>query len=141
MDKGHTLMTNGTDNHLILWNLRSHKITGSKIEKACEIVSITVNKNTIAGDTSPLYPYGVRIGTPALTTRGLVEKDFEQIAEFLDSILKISLKVQEKSGKMLEDFAKEMEKNEEAKELKKKVEEFSIKFDMPGFDIKTMKYK
>jgi glycine hydroxymethyltransferase len=92
-ERGHKLMTDGTDNHLVLWNLRPHGITGSKIEKSCEVVNITVNKNSIAGDTSPLSPNGIRLGTPALTSRGFKERDFVQVAEFLDQTLKISLKI------------------------------------------------
>ena len=61
----------GTDNHLILWDLRPHGLTGSKMEKICDAVDITLNKNAILGDRSALAPGAVRIGTPALTTRGM----------------------------------------------------------------------
>jgi len=133
---GHKLMTDGTDNHLILWNLRDHGITGSKIEKACEKASITVNKNSIAGDTSPLTPNGIRLGTPALTSRDFKEKDFVQVATFLDRVIKISVGIQEKSGKKLEDFVKSIEHNEDLIKLKHEVEEFSKKFPIPGFEVK-----
>jgi len=88
IELGHKLMTNGSDNHLLLWSLRDHKITGSKIEFACELANITVNKNTIKGDKNAMSPYGIRLGTPALTTRGFKENDFEKVAEFLDEVLK-----------------------------------------------------
>merc|ERR1712193_291655 len=69
-DKGHKLAADGMDNHLILWDLRPHGLTGSKVEKVCEAASISLNKNTVPGDASALSPGGVRIGTPAMTTRG-----------------------------------------------------------------------
>ncbi|CAA2957026.1 serine hydroxymethyltransferase 4 [Olea europaea subsp. europaea] len=56
---------------------------GNKLEKLYDLCNITVNKNVVFGDSSALAPGGVRIGAPAMTSRGLVEKDFEQIAEFL----------------------------------------------------------
>lgn len=77
-------MTDGTDNHLILWDLRPTGITGSKMELACDLCHITLNKNAVYGDASAMTPGGVRIGTPAMTSRGLKEADWEKIAEFLD---------------------------------------------------------
>merc|ERR1719271_1087225 len=82
--KGHKLATDGTDNHLILFDLRPHGLTGSKVEKACEAASISLNRNAVHGDASALSPGGVRIGSPAMTTRGCGEAQFKQIAEFLD---------------------------------------------------------
>jgi glycine hydroxymethyltransferase len=73
--RGHTLVTNGTENHLLLLDVRPHGLTGSKLEKACDEVHITLNKNTIIGDKSAITPGGVRIGTPAVTTRGYKEQD------------------------------------------------------------------
>merc|ERR1711971_841492 len=70
MAKGHKLASDGTDNHLVLWDLRPHGLTGSKVEKVCEAVSISLNRNSVHGDTSALTPGGVRIGSPAMTTRG-----------------------------------------------------------------------
>merc|ERR1712087_3156 len=68
--KGHKLASDGTDNHLVLWDLRPHGLTGSKLEKVCEAVSISLNRNAVHGDASALTPGGVRIGSPAMTTRG-----------------------------------------------------------------------
>ena len=80
---GHPRSISGTDNHLVLMNLRPQKITGSKVEKMCDRIHITVNKNSVVGDKSAITPGGVRLGACAMTTRGLVEKDFKQIGEFL----------------------------------------------------------
>jgi glycine hydroxymethyltransferase len=71
MSYPHPFPSGGTDNHLILWDLRPHGLTGSKMEKICDAVDITLNKNAILGDRSALAPGAVRIGTPALTTRGM----------------------------------------------------------------------
>lgn len=96
MKRGHILATGGTDNHLMLWNVRQLGLSGSKMEKVLELASITVNKNSIPGDTSALNPGGVRLGTPALTTRGLNENDFENhVAMFLHRGYQIALHVQE----------------------------------------------
>ena len=61
------------DNHLVLWDLRPEGLTGSKVEKACDICHVTLNKNAVVGDVSALTPGGVRIGSPAMTSRGLTE--------------------------------------------------------------------
>jgi glycine hydroxymethyltransferase len=82
--KGHKLASDGTDNHLVLWDLRPHGLTGSKVEKVCELASITLNRNAVHGDASALSPGGVRVGAPAMTTRGCKEAEFTKIAEFLD---------------------------------------------------------
>merc|ERR1712032_256161 len=69
-EKGHKLATDGTDNHLVLWDLRPHGLTGSKLEKVCDACSITLNRNAVHGDASALSPGGVRVGAPSMTTRG-----------------------------------------------------------------------
>ena len=76
-----------------------------------------------------------------MTTRKFVEEDFEQIALFLHEALLIALKIQEKSGPMLKDFVAALDGDEEAAALKKKVNEFAVRFPMPGFDPAEMKYK
>jgi glycine hydroxymethyltransferase len=138
---GYSLATGGTENHLVLWDLKPQKLTGSKFEKVCDAVSITLNKNCVPGDRSAVTPGGVRIGAPALTTRKMVEADFEQIAMFLHEALTIALKIQEESGPKLVDFVKCLEQNGEVEGLRKRVNEFASGFPMPGFDPKEMKYK
>merc|ERR1739848_915534 len=104
MNKGHKLASDGTDNHLLLWDLRPHGLTGSKVEKVCEVCSISLNRNAVHGDASALSPGGVRIGAPAMTTRGCTAEDFKKIAIFLDRCCQIALKVQQANGKKLKDF-------------------------------------
>ena len=137
---GYTLATGGTDNHLVLWDLKPQGITGSKFEKVCDAVCITLNKNCVPGDRSAVTPGGVRIGAPALTTRKFVESDFEQIAVFLDRALKIALDIQTKSGPKLVDFVALLENNADIEALKLEVNKFATSFPMPGFDPTNMKY-
>jgi len=141
ISKGYKIATDGTENHLILWDLKPLGITGSKFEKTCDAVCITLNKNCVPGDTSAITPGGVRIGAPALTTRKMVETDFVLIADLLDEALKIALKIQEKSGPKLKEFVKLLPESEDAKALRKKVNDFTTKFPMPGFDPAEMVYK
>jgi glycine hydroxymethyltransferase len=128
---GYSLATGGTDNHLVLWDLKPQGITGSKFEKVCDAVCITLNKNCVPGDRSAVTPGGVRIGAPALTTRKFVESDFEQIATFLDEALKIALNLQEKSGPKLKDFVALLDDNEEIAALRLAVNKFATTFPMP----------
>ena len=84
MEKGFNLVSGGTDNHLMLVDLQSFNITGKELEHRLDEVFITVNKNAVPNDPqSPFVTSGVRIGTPAVTTRGLKEDDMKQIAEFI----------------------------------------------------------
>lgn len=130
--RGYKLATGGTDNHLVLWDLRPVNLTGSKMEKICDAAHITLNKNAVHGDTSALVPGGVRIGTPALTSRGFKESDFVQVADFLDRAVKLALAIQEKSGKNIKDFNMALNGHEGVEKLRKEVIEFSKKFPMPG---------
>merc|ERR1712037_762409 len=132
MAKGHKLASDGTDNHLILWDLRPHGLTGSKVEKVCEAVSISLNRNTVHGDTSALTPGGVRIGSPAMTTRGCTAEDFKKIAAFLDRCCQISLAIQAEKGKKLKDFEDGMAGNKDISKLKEEVEGFATSFGYPG---------
>ena len=76
---------------------------------------ITLNKNTIIGDKSAVTPGGVRIGTPAVTTRGYLEEDMKQVGYFIDETIKISKNVQKTSGKKLKEFHEALEKSQEIK--------------------------
>jgi len=130
--KGHKLASDGTDNHLVLWDLRPHGLTGGKVEKVCEHCSITLNRNAVHGDVSALSPGGVRVGAPAMTTRGCTTADFQKIADFLDRCCKIALKVQEEKGKKLKDFEAALPGNKDIEALKKEVEAWASTFGYPG---------
>jgi glycine hydroxymethyltransferase len=138
---GYTIASGGTENHLVLWDLKPMGVTGSKYEKVCDAVNITLNKNCVPGDRSAITPGGVRIGAPALTTRMMVESDFEQIALFLHEALEITLVIQTATGPKLKDFIPALENNAALKALRTKVNNFATTFPMPGFDPKEMKYQ
>ena len=88
LSEGFSLVTGGTDNHLILVDLSSQRITGKKAEFVLEQAGITVNTNTVPGETlSPFVTSGIRIGTPAVTTRGMGEGEMAQIALWIKSAL------------------------------------------------------
>ena len=88
MKLGYNLVSGGTDNHLMLVDLRNKGITGKQAENALEEAGITVNKNTIPFDPQkPMITSGIRIGTPAITTRGMKEKEMEEIAEMINTVL------------------------------------------------------
>merc|ERR1712159_592181 len=131
MELGYKLATDGTDNHLVLLDVRPHGLTGSKVEKVCELSSMSLNRNAVHGDVSALSPGGVRIGSPAMTTRGCNEEDFHTIAGFIDQAIKICLDVQAKKGKKLKDFENGLAENAEIKKLKSQVEAWASKFGYP----------
>lgn len=78
---------------MLLMSCIEKGLTGSKVENACDAVHITLNKNTIIGDKSALTPGGIRIGTPAMTSRGYLEKDFREVGRYIDEVFKISLNI------------------------------------------------
>ncbi|KAG1328069.1 putative Serine hydroxymethyltransferase 7 [Cocos nucifera] len=129
------LVTGGTDNHLLLWDLRTFGLTGKNFEKVCEACRITLNKTPIYGDNGAISPGGVRIGTPAMTTRGCLEGDFEVIAEFLLRAAQIAGTIQKEHGKLQKDFLMGLQNNKDVVELCNQVETFALQFAMPGFDI------
>ena len=86
---GFEIVSGGTDNHLMLVDLRNRGLTGKVAEKSLDAAGITVNKNTVPKETqSPFVTSGIRIGTPAVTTRGMKEQEMEQIAGFIDRVLR-----------------------------------------------------
>lgn len=88
MKRGYHLISGGTDNHMMLIDLRNKNITGKEAENALVKAEITVNKNMVPfDDKSPFITSGIRVGTPAITTRGLVEEDMETIVELIDRVL------------------------------------------------------
>lgn len=125
---GYKIVTDGTDNHIVLWDLRPLNLTGSKMEKICEYVNITLNKNSVYGDKSAMTPGGVRIGTSALTTRGFKENDFKIIGELLHETCKLAINIQDKEGKQLKNFEINIKQNEKVKVLNNIVQSFASKF-------------
>jgi len=107
--RGFTLVSGGTDTHLLLVDLRNKNITGKKAENLLDEVKVTVNKNTIPFDPeSPFVTSGIRIGTPAVTTRGMKEEDMAVIAEIIDLIISNPDKKSE-AIKMVDDLCSKYE--------------------------------
>jgi len=116
--KGFRVISGGTDNHIVLVDIfGSKKITGKEAEKALESVGISINKNMIPYDSrKPLDPSGVRLGTPALTTRGMKETEMEKTAEFIDQ----TLQAKDDSVKL--------------SEIKNQVKNFALQYPVPGIE-------
>lgn len=88
VDRGYDIISGGTDNHMMLLDLRNKNITGKDAEQALVKADITVNKNMVPfDDKSPFVTSGIRVGTPAITTRGLLEKDMDTIVGFIDEVI------------------------------------------------------
>ncbi|XP_023543258.1 serine hydroxymethyltransferase, mitochondrial-like isoform X1 [Cucurbita pepo subsp. pepo] len=146
VEKGYELVSGGTENHLVLVNLKNKGIDGSRVEKVLESVHIAANKNTVPGDVSAMVPGGIRMGTPALTSRGFVEDDFAKVAEFFDAAVSLAVKIKaETKGTKLKDFLTTMQSTpyvqSEIEKLRHDVEEYAKKFPTIGFEKETMKYK
>ncbi|XP_046660623.1 serine hydroxymethyltransferase-like isoform X2 [Homalodisca vitripennis] len=135
--KGYKISTDGTDVHLILVDVRSAKLTGAKAEFVLEVIDIACNKNTVPGDKSAMNPSGIRLGTPALTTRGLKESDMERVVDFIDRGLKLGQEAQLVSGPKLVDYKKVLLEDKtivpKVEALRKEVEDFSEQFPIPSF--------
>jgi glycine hydroxymethyltransferase len=129
---GYSVMTGGTDNHLLLLDVRPQGLTGSKVEEVCNLAHLYVNKNTVAGDVSALSPGGVRIGSACMSSRNLKVEDFTRIAEFLHRAIQLALVAQAKYGKGIQDFKKGIQKEEEIFQLRKEVNAFASSFPIPG---------
>ncbi|KAJ3505915.1 hypothetical protein NLJ89_g7161 [Agrocybe chaxingu] len=143
---GYKLQTNGTDNHLVLWDLRPIGLTGSKVEKVCDLMGITINKNAVSGDASAQVPGGIRLGTSALTSRDMKEEDIKIVADFLHRAVQLSLVLQKEAGsKLLKDFVRVATTPAEGKEghllvkqLRDEVRAFASKWPLPGVDVSTL---
>ncbi len=89
MDRAIKLVSGGTDNHLMLVDLTTYDLTGKAVEKLLDSVNITCNKNTIPNDPkSPFVTSGIRLGTPAITSRGFKEEDMDKVAECISRMIK-----------------------------------------------------
>lgn len=167
VEHGYKLQTGGTDTHLVLWDLRPLGLTGSKVEKVCDLLGITINsasllsspslsryrylterapENSVSGDVSAQTPGGIRLGTAALTSRDMDEAAMRTVAEFLHRAVQLALVVQREAGtKMLKDFVRaatvEREGHvgaQQVRELRREVVEFARRWPLPGVDVGTL---
>lgn len=135
--KGYNIVSGGTDKHLVLIDLRSKNINGWFAAWALEKAGIIVNRNTVPGeDSSPYYPSGIRIGTPALTARGMKENEIRQIAEWIDNVIvhlnerSVPQDTEERKG-VTKDFINEIENDEYLAKIKREVKTLAGKFPLP----------
>ena len=144
---GFDLVSGGTDNHLVLVDLRSKGVDGARVERTLELAGIVTNKNTVPGDKSALVPNGIRMGSPALTTRGLVEADFDRVVSYFGRAVAIAAaldaEVKAGGGKKLADFKAAIDASPPAEltALAAEVREFARSFPSIGFDEETMTYR
>lgn len=133
---GYKLVADGTDSHMVLLDLRAHKLDGARVEAVLEQVNIACNKNAIPGDKSALTPCGIRIGAPAMTSRGMGEEDFKRIATYIDKCIGICKDVQGKLPKesnKLKDFKAKVAGGEVQKinDMKQEIASWAGSFPLP----------
>ncbi|KAI0905133.1 glycine hydroxymethyltransferase [Ustulina deusta] len=133
---GYTLVSGGTDSHMVLLDLRPIPLDGARVEAVLENFNIACNKNAVPGDKSALTPGGLRIGTPAMTSRGFGEQDFERVADYIDQAIKLCKEIQgglPKEANKLKDFRAKVASGEVAKinDLKKEIAAWCLGFPLP----------
>ncbi|CCF57746.1 hypothetical protein KAFR_0D00990 [Kazachstania africana CBS 2517] len=131
---GYRLVSDGTDTHMVLVSLRERKVDGARVEAVCDKINIVLNKNSIPGDKSALVPGGIRIGSPAMTTRGMGEDDFKRVVDYIDKAVKIAEKTQAslpEDAHRLKDFKSAVNQdNEELTALKKEIYDWAAKYPL-----------
>merc|ERR1711942_54807 len=139
MSLGYCVVTGGTDCHIIHVDLKKSpgSLSGAKGELILESVGISCNKNTVPGDKSALNPSGIRLGTPAITTRGLDISHMDKVVKFIHSAIELARDIQQASGPKLVDFKKFLVDEKftgKIESLQKEVEAFASKFRLPGHE-------
>jgi glycine hydroxymethyltransferase len=131
---GIDLVSGGSDNHLLLIDLHNKEsITGNQAEKVCEQVGLVLNKNTVPGDKSAINPSGLRVGTPAMTSRGATEADFKQIGQFIVQAVDITKRMVDTGNyKNLSEFTDAIPADSQVAKLKIQVENFASKLATIG---------
>ncbi|KAL1975586.1 hypothetical protein VTN31DRAFT_3978 [Thermomyces dupontii] len=133
---GYKLVADGTDSHMVLVDLRPQALDGARVEAVLEQINIACNKNSVPGDKSALTPGGIRVGTPAMTTRGLGEEDFKRVVRYIDQAIKICKTVQAslpKEANKLKDFKAKVSSGEvpEIEALRKEIAAWASTFPLP----------
>ncbi|MCJ1421122.1 Serine hydroxymethyltransferase, cytosolic [Xylographa parallela] len=133
---GYKLVSDGTDSHMVLLDLRPKSLDGARVEAVLEQVNIACNKNSVPGDKSALTPGGIRIGAPAMSSRGMGEEDFKRIASYIDKCINICKDVQSKLPKEAnkqKDFKAKVASGEieEINAMKKEISAWAGSFPLP----------
>lgn len=136
---GYTIVSGGTDNHLMLVDLRPVGLDGARAEKVMERALITLNKNAVPGDTKPMVPGGIRIGTPALTSRTFGEKEFKSVAQFLHRGIQLAKSIVDSNPDARSSLKKfdtllntDAATQEQINALKNEVAAFASRYPMPS---------
>ena len=142
---GYTVVGGGTDNHLVLIDLKNRGVDGARVERVLELVGVASNKNTVPGDRSAMKPGGLRMGSPAMTTRGLLPDDFVRVANIVDRAVTITQNLDKTAKEESEakgqknpgsvraflDFLGEGNEVRDIVELRREVEEWIGTFSLP----------
>jgi glycine hydroxymethyltransferase len=135
---GYNIVSGGTDNHLVLVDLKDRNIDGARVERILELVGVASNKNTVPGDRSALKPGGLRMGTPAMTTRGFCEDDFKRVADIVHRAVTITQSVDKQAVegghntlKKFNAFLGSGEEVTEIQQLRKEVSDWVGTFGLP----------
>lgn len=142
---GYNIVSGGTDNHLVLVDLKDRGVDGARVERILELVGVASNKNTVPGDKSAMKPGGLRLGTPAMTTRGFQASDFKRVADVVHRAVGITQKLDKEAKKKAEEtgrknptsvaafkeYVGEGEDITEIIELKKEVADWVATFALP----------
>ena len=142
---GYNIVGGGTDNHLVLIDLKNKGVDGARVERVLELVGVASNKNTVPGDKSAMKPGGLRMGSPAMTTRGLLPNDFTRVAEVVDRAVTITQELDKKakeeseakgrknpaSVKSFLEFLGDGNEIKDIVELRREVEEWIGTFSLP----------
>lgn len=142
---GYTIVSGGTDNHLVLVDLKPQGVDGARVERVLELVGVASNKNTVPGDKSALKPGGLRMGTPAMTTRGFQPEDFVRVADVVNRAVTITQRLQKTAKEAAEtkgrknpgsvkaflEYLGEGENESEIVQLRSEVEEWVGTFSLP----------
>merc|ERR1712000_74138 len=142
---GYNIVSGGTDNHLVLIDLKDKDIDGARVERILELVGVAANKNTVPGDKSAMKPGGLRMGTPAMTTRGFQPEDFKRVADVVHRAVTITQRLSKTAKEAAEakerknpgsvkaflEYLGEGENEREIVQLRSEVEEWVGTFSLP----------
>ena len=133
---GYKLVSDGTDSHMVLLSLRDKALDGARVEAVLEQINIACNKNSIPGDKSALTPCGIRIGAPAMSSRGMGVEDFKRIARYIDQSIALCKKIQSelpKEANKLKDFKAKVSDDSvpEILALRKEIAQWASTFPLP----------
>ncbi|KAM0675798.1 hypothetical protein GVAV_000573 [Gurleya vavrai] len=135
MQKGYKILTGGTDCHLLLIDVSETQLSGAMIEKLCEMVDITINKNALPNSKSALNPKGIRIGSCALTTRGFDKDDFLEVIEIVNSVFQFGCKTHSliENKNNIDEFLEFCMKSDFINDIKLRVNNLALKYPIPIF--------